>query len=104
MHSMLWELFRQLKAGKPIADGTRWSGLIEGFDCISRVVDPTNIKRDYLNSAMWFWEHSKGAGLVPVYQIIWPGAGDGLFPWEEGCADLVREYQPPLYLPSANRH
>jgi len=100
MHLALWEIFRQVKAGKALEDGARWGGLLEGFDCISRAVHPTNIKREYLNSAMWFWRHSGQDGLVPVYQIIWPGAVDGLFPWEEGCAELVRDLQPPLYLPS----
>jgi hypothetical protein len=104
MHSMLWTIFRQIKAGKSLEDGSRWSGLLEGFDCISRRVDPTNVKREYLNSAMWYWTQSGKEGLVPAYQIIWPGSQDGLFPWEEGSADTVREYQPPLYLPSANWH
>src|SRR5690606_704523 len=31
MHSMLWEVFRQIKAGKTPADNQRWSNLIEGF-------------------------------------------------------------------------
>jgi hypothetical protein len=34
-----------------------------------------------------------------VVQIVWPGKLDGLFPWEEGCNELVIERQLPLYLP-----
>jgi len=36
MHSMLWEIYRQIAKGAVPADGMRWQGLLEGFDCISR--------------------------------------------------------------------
>ena len=99
MHSMLWEMYRQLKAGAQLADGARWSGLIEGFECVSRKVHPTQIGSDYFNSARWYHRFRSGGGALEAYQIFWPGAQQGLFPWEAGCVADVREWQPPLYLP-----
>jgi hypothetical protein len=104
MHSMLWTVFRQIKGGVTISDGSRWSGLVEGFDCVARPVHPTNLKREYLNSAMWFWGNPAEKGLLPVFQLVWPGSADGLFPWDEDCADSVRALQPPLYLPARDLH
>lgn len=100
---MLWEVFRQIEAGMGAVDGNRWSGLLEGFDCISRAVHPDNIVREYLNSAIWYWRRSGNDGLPPVYQIIWPGAQDGLFPWDSGCSEIVKDLQPPLWEPAEPR-
>ncbi len=30
MHSMLWEVFRQIKDGKSVIDGDRWTGILDG--------------------------------------------------------------------------
>ncbi|SDC96528.1 protein of unknown function [Sphingomonas sp. YR710] len=101
MHSMLWEVFRQIRDGKTIGDGERWSNLIEGFDCISRPVHSTNVIREYLNSAIWFWGDPVKKGMILLaYQLFWPGAKDGLYPWEPGSNELVCELQPILYLPN----
>ena len=100
MHSMLWSVFRQIEAGRAPEDNQRWSGLIEGYDCIARAVHPTNIAREYLNSAMWFWGDAGERGPLKAFQLVWPSAGTGLYPWDEGCSQLVRDSQPPLYLPN----
>jgi len=100
MHSMLWEVFRQIKDGKVPEDNQRWSKLIEGFDCISRPVHPTNIVREYLNSAMWFWGNPAEHGQLKAFQLVWPSSKTGLFPWDADCAQEVRDRQPPLYLPT----
>ena len=99
MHKLLWAMYRQLKAGAQLANGARWSGLLGGFDCISRPVHPSQIKDEYFNSALWYRERRAGDSNLSAYQIFWPGAVDGLFPWEKGAADIVRELQPSLYLP-----
>ena len=100
MHSMLWEMFRQIRDGAQLEDGRRWSNLIEGFDCISHKVHPDNMQREYFNSALWYWgdPEERGAALE-AYQLVWPGSKDGLFPWQVGCAQIVRDYQPALYVP-----
>ena len=96
VHSMLWEIFEQIRDGKAVEEGARWSNLIDGYDCISREVLPGNIVRDYLNSAIWFNGPPPG---LRVFQMVWPSNGPGLFPWERDCAQIVRDAQPALYEP-----
>jgi hypothetical protein len=100
MHSMLWTVFRQIRDGAVLSDGARWSGLIEGFDCISRPVYPSRITREHFNSALWYWGNPTDRGAeLQAFQMFWPGAGDGLFPWETNSSKIVRDRQPALYLP-----
>jgi hypothetical protein len=100
-HRVLWEVFRQIQKGatEPF-EGRRWSGLIEGYDCISRRVHSTQHVRDYFNSALWHRRHCVGSDAeFQAYQLFWPGAVQGLFPWESDCEQIVRDHQPALYLP-----
>lgn len=98
MHSMLWSAFRQVKSGSSkIEDGARWSELIDGFDCVSRPVHRTQITRDTFNSALWYLRHRTGSDqYLDAYQLFWPGRSDGLYPWEGGCSEIVRQIQPQL--------
>ena len=100
MQSMLWEVYRQIRDGKTPEDGLTWNGLIANYECVSRKVHPSNIVRDYLNSAIWFWGETKEKGPLEAFQIVWPSNGPGLFPWDEDCSQIVRDAQPPLYLPN----
>jgi len=97
MHNMLWEIYHQLKAGTIPADGMRWQGLVEGFDCISKKADHPDLFKEYTTSANWLWKHQKREGHPEIYQMVWPGAQQGLFPWEEGCDPYVISQQPPLW-------
>jgi hypothetical protein len=98
MHAMLSEMVRQLEGGKPLSDGARWSTLLEGFDCVTRPVHPTQRVPQYLNSALWYRGYRTGDEDIDAYQVFWPGAEQGLFPWERGCDPFVRDCQPQLYL------
>jgi hypothetical protein len=100
MHSMLWEVFRQIRDGKMPYDGQRWSGVLDDHDCISRAVHPSNMVRDYLNSAMWFWGYDNPKGPLPAMQLFWPARDSDLFPWDDACPQDVRDSQVPLYLPN----
>jgi len=102
MHSMLSEVHRQIEAGRSLEDGARWSDLISGFDCISRPVHPTQIG-NYLLSSIWYKKQKTGSGDVAAYQLFWPGKLDGLYPWEEGCDQIVRDAQPMLFLPAGDK-
>jgi len=104
MHSMLWQVFRDIKAGRKPGDLDTWGGLLAGHDCVIRAVHPTNIIREYLSSAMWLWGDPATRGPLTAFQIVWPGAGTKLFPWDEGCPQIVRDEQPSLYLPNAGLH
>lgn len=98
-HSMLWEMFHQIQSGKAPSDNMRWSNLIEGHDCISRAVHPTNMDRDYFSSAIWYSKQEGEPAPLSAFQPVWPGKLDGLFPWDESCSGVVRDGQPALYLP-----
>ncbi len=97
MHSMIWEAYRQTKAGKTIEDGAVWDDLIEGHKCVSRRADHAALFRDYTTSADWFWRHQGHADHPPIMQLVWPGAEDGLFPWDDGCAQKVIDSQLQLW-------
>lgn len=99
MHSVVWEMFRQITAGKALADGALWSDLIEGHDCVSRPVHPSQI-REHFGFALWYRNFRTGSveGL-DAYQLFWPGKLQGLYPWQDGCDQTVRDCQPALYLP-----
>ncbi|KZK76883.1 hypothetical protein PsW64_04728 [Pseudovibrio sp. W64] len=98
MNSMLWEIHRQIKEGAIPTDGMRWNGLLEGFDCISRKATHKNLHSEYTTSANWLWQEKGNEGSAEVFQIVWPGAQQGLFPWDEGCAQDVIDAQPNLWL------
>ncbi|MFN4097896.1 MAG: DUF4262 domain-containing protein [Sphingomonas sp.] len=97
MNFMVNETLRQCRAGLALADGVRVSGLLGGFDCVVREVSPENLVIDYFNSAMWFHRYRTGRDMERAVQIVWPGAVDGLFPWDDGSAQIVIDSQPALY-------
>lgn len=94
MQFMINETLRKCRAGFQLEDGVELHGLLEGHYCIASPVSPENITRDFFSSAMWFRRHVTGEELTKAFQIIWPGAEDGLFPWDDGCSDVVRDLQP----------
>lgn len=98
MSHMLWEMYRKLKAGELIYDGATWSGLLEGFDCVSRKALRSDLFDEWVLSSAWHWQQSGNEGNPEVYQLVWPGARDGLFPWEDGCHQSVIDAQPALWL------
>lgn len=97
MHSMINELHRQCREGLLMADGLRVSDLIEGYDCELRSVPPKRIVADHFGSGMWFHRHQIGQAMTEAFQIVWPGAVNGLFPWEAGASQDVINAQPALY-------
>ncbi len=100
MNSMIWEVFRQIEGGLQPADGMRLQGLLDGFDCILRKAKHHQLFEEYAVSANWFWHHLGETGHPTVYQIVWPGAQQGLFPWESDCDAFVIESQPQLWISS----
>jgi hypothetical protein len=102
-YSMLWQVFRQIRdGGIAPAEGRRWSNILDGYDCISRAVHPSQIEREYFNSALLYRRHtSRSRDSAGAFQLFWPGVGDKRFPWESGCVQEVRDAQPLLYLPRA---
>lgn len=98
-HNLLWILYQQIQNGLRIADGLRISGLLEGFECIARRVDLSQMS-DHFGYALWYRAlRLKTSDGLEAFQIFWPGKVDGLYPWEAGCSQIVRDHQPLLYLP-----
>ncbi|WP_395394006.1 DUF4262 domain-containing protein [Novosphingobium sp. BL-8A] len=97
MHFMVNEMRRQCAGGLVLGEGVVVSGLLEGFDCVLRhVTDPVAIK-EHLGWAIWYHRSQHGNAVKEAYQIVWPGAQQGLFPWDNGCDDYVISQQPALY-------
>ena len=97
MHSMINEVHRQCRDGLTMKDGLRVPDLLEGFDCELRAVRPDHIVADYFGSAMWFHRTQTDHPMARAFQIVWPGALNGLFPWDEGISPDVIDAQPALY-------
>ncbi|MEL7231345.1 MAG: DUF4262 domain-containing protein, partial [Pseudomonadota bacterium] len=99
MHSMLWEIFHQIKAGQKVSHGQKWDGLLGGgFACYSFKCTHPDLFEEYALSSKWYWNDQGLSGEPDVYQIVWPGAKDGLFPWDSGCDQFVIDQQPQLYI------
>lgn len=101
MTMMIGQLSDLCRDGLRMADGLRFTGLLENHACTFRAVRPENIVGDYFHFAMWYQQRQTGRPMTEAFQIVWPGAKTGLFPWEPGCADKVRAAQPALYEPGA---
>ena len=97
MHSMIWNAFRDIQKGATLKDGGRWADLLEGFDCYVKRAEHAELFTEYAVSADWFWRHMGHEGHPEVFQIVWPGAQQGLFPWDEGCDPYVISQQPKLW-------
>ncbi|WP_430386547.1 DUF4262 domain-containing protein [Blastomonas fulva] len=99
MHSMLNSLYRQCANGLVMNDGMTVEDLIDGFGCILRAVEPTHITRDFFNSAMWLHKREIGTPMSAAYQICWPSADKGIFPWDSEASEFLKHSQPAFYEP-----
>ena len=97
MAAMINDTLHQCRAGLQLEDWTVVNGLLDGHRCIARAVAPELITPEHFNSALWYLRTTTGQVLTKAVQLVWPGADDGLFPWDEGCNDEVGYWQPPLY-------
>ncbi|MYL97694.1 DUF4262 domain-containing protein [Novosphingobium sp. FGD1] len=90
------------REGLVLEDWKEIDGLLKGHRCVLREVERDCIVPYYFNSAMWFAEEEMGHELTRAMQLVWPGVEDGLFPWDKGCSEMVRDLQTPLYRTSLN--
>ena len=94
-------LLDMCREGFEMEDWKVVDGLLKGHRCVLREVEPECLIPHYFNSAMWYAEH-EGEEMSRAMQIVWPGVYDGLFPWDKGCSEAVRDLQTPLYRTSLN--
>ena len=97
MHDMLWGIYDQMEAGAVPSDGMRWKGILEGFDCVSKKANHPDLFEKYTVSADWLWRYQEREGHPEIYQMVWPGAQQGLFPWDDDCNPYVIEQQSALW-------
>jgi len=97
VHFMINEICRQCAEGLVLSDGLRIHDLLEGHDCIARWCTNGEVIKEHLGWALWYHRTQRGVDVEGFYQIVWPGAASGLFPWDEGVSQDVIEAQPALY-------
>jgi hypothetical protein len=97
MHRAVNIVRDQCREGLVLTDWQTIGGVLEGFDVVARIIPKRRIDREHFNSARWFHRRRFGAELAEAYQLVWPGAVDGLYPWDDGCAAIVADLQPALY-------
>ncbi|WP_373684371.1 DUF4262 domain-containing protein [Sphingomonas sp. R-74633] len=95
--SMINMLLDMCRDGLMLADGIEIEDLLDGHRVVAREVTSDRIIREHFNSAIWYEKRRTGRMLDRALQLVWPGAMEGLFPWDEGCSDEVRDFQPALY-------
>ncbi|APG62970.1 hypothetical protein LPB140_09405 [Sphingorhabdus lutea] len=98
MGAMINEVLDQCKNGLVLKDGIMLDGLLDNHKVAVKAVHPTNIIPAFFNSAIWYQKEHMNQDMDAAFQLVWPGSKDGLFPWEDGCANDVINFQPPLYL------
>ena len=96
--SMVNEIWRQIsEEGLALSDGLRIYDLLQGHDCIAREITDLDAIEEHFGSAIWYHRRFRSEELTRAFQIVWPGAQQRLFPWDEGCVEDVIEMQPALY-------
>ncbi len=94
--SMISDIVKQCKSGFILRDGCEIDDLLIGHKCIAKRVHPTHIDQ-YLLSAIWYNKKILNLNLNDVFQVFWPVAQSGQFPWEDDCDPAIIEMQPLLY-------
>ena len=77
-HDVLWDLFREAKAGAALPIGELTD---KAFANLLAYAFPVSKRfySDYLGWSRWFY----GGDEFPCLQIVWPDR-EGAFPWEPG--------------------
>ena len=98
---LLWKIFHDLKSGElSIADKAVWDLGWEEWPALAwRAVDPSQIRREHFNIAIWYRERQGRSRYgLSAWQLVFPDAA-GAFPWEETYDQDYRPRQPELWLP-----
>jgi len=77
MHKMINNFMACWKDGDRFELGVRYPGFIEGFDIVCLEASKEAL-RTHATFADWYHERKP----FPLWQMIWPGAVDGEFPWD----------------------
>jgi len=91
MHSMINTVGDDISAGKTFVPDGRYPGLVEGYSCTFKPVQPVWYEH-FLGFATWFYDGVE----YPVMQCFWPDF-EGRFPWERGFSEHLSWLQPLLF-------
>lgn len=97
MQNMINEIYRQCSEGLSLSDGTIISNLLEGYDCVAKRCTSKAVMEEYLGWALWYQKSALKSEPEEFFQIVWPGAEDRLYPWDEGLDTERLNLQPMLY-------
>jgi len=89
-HNVLWNFYRDLKAGKRYETGQPYPDFLEGFDVCFQLVDKSQY-HEHLGWSRWFYAGDD----FDCWQLIWPDK-QGKFPWEIGFNSNLLNLQPDL--------
>jgi hypothetical protein len=92
MQWMINEIGQRIRNGAPPPVGERVQGLLDEADCILHPVSEAG-RAEFFGYACWYYD---GADEFEALQCFWPGKIDGLFPWEPGVHESVKQQQPDL--------
>jgi hypothetical protein len=88
---MINEFYRRLNEGDQLGTGEQIEGFLEGFPVVF-VEAGERAADDYMNFTRWYYEDE----AFPVWQLVWPCANSGNFPWDSSCPQDVIDAQPDL--------
>ena len=98
MHAVIMSLFEQCRdKGLTLEDGAKVSDLIDNYECTLREITDPKAHRAHFGWANWHHHHRTGDPLTRAFQIVWPDPQSRKFPWEDGCAENVVQWQAGLY-------
>ncbi len=89
-HDLLWDLYRDVKAGAPPPIGAPTPGLVGNCEAALIPVDVRHYD-EYLGWSRWFY----GGDAFPCLQLVWPDTQDR-FPWQLGFEERFVGLQPVL--------
>jgi hypothetical protein len=90
IHDILWDVFRNVKAGRPPAMGVATSDIFVNLPAMLLPVSK-RFYADYLGWDRWFHAGDE----FPCLQLVWPDR-EGVFPWQHGFDETFRDDQPDL--------
>lgn len=90
-HNMINHFMECWKNGDRFEPGIRYAGFIEGFDIVCLKASKATL-RTHATFADWYNERKP----FPLWQMIWPGAVAGEFPWDVPDGHELREFQENL--------
>lgn len=89
-HSVLWDLWRDVEAGRKPQIGEKIAGVFGNTDAVLLPVEKSAYA-EHLGWSRWFYRGDDFECL----QLIWPDR-EGRFPWEKGFDEDLARKQPDL--------